>query len=589
MNFLFSSIFKHILIVVCLLLSSLTITTNKIFAEQITTKTKSNTKQQIVKNQSTKNKNSIKKNINQKQKQNGSNIKNNQQNVKQSVNNVKKQNVKKTNSSGGKNIINKASVKVEKNNSNKNNYQTLQSKPVSKFSQTKQLQNITVSSHNQKDKISELIDGIESGKINVVYKQNIPYDTINENEKHCIEEHYAGMVGDKSKSEGMNLDLFLEAKNKNDFMLVISGKNVDDEKQVKTMLSGDNKRFAIDILFDRNINDKSKVDDVFSLKENMVNFTYQMPKNVRLKYGHQNYGYTIALYFESDIKIVYQRRSKDEIAIKFSLINKQGDKNNGNIAISGNNYTGNKDKTSVIKDYTINSSANDKIFINHKKPIIVAIDAGHGGIDSGAIGVNNVFEKNMTLKYAKKLKDALNKYGFKVVMIRDADKTIPLGKRVKIAKDANADVYISLHTDAHENKKTHGTTIYSLSKLDTGHPDWKKFHNKTYLPSNYLKCMDNFNVLDILIDMTHKTLLEKSQVLTDNILARFKAQKICERCRHGQRSFAVLRGLDMVSILVEIGYITNDEELKKMQTEDYMNKFIDNLAFVIKNTFVNKL
>ena len=55
-----------------------------------------------------------------------------------------------------------------------------------------------------------------------------------------------------------------------------------------------------------------------------------MPKNVRLKYGHQNYGYTIALYFENDIKIVYQRRSKDEIAIKFSLINKQGDKNNGN-------------------------------------------------------------------------------------------------------------------------------------------------------------------------------------------------------------------------------------------------------------------
>ena len=88
--------------------------------------------------------------------------------------------------------------------------------------------------------------------------------------------------------------------------------------------------------------------------------------------------------------------------------------------------------------------------------------------------------------------------------------------------------------------------------------------------------------------MSHKYLLEKSQVLTDNILARFKAQNVCKRCRHGQRSFAVLRGLDMVSILVEIGYITNDDELKKMQTEDYMNKFIDNLGFVIKNTFINK-
>ena len=587
MNFLFSSIFKHILIVAFLLLSSLTITTNKIFAEQITTKTKSNTKQQIVKNQSTKNKNSTKQTIGKQQ--NGSNIKTNKQNTKKNVSNIKTQIVKQTGNGGNKNNTNKNSVKNEKNNSHKNNNKPLQSKSATKSSQINQPQNINMQSSTKKDKISELIDDIESGKIKIAYKQKIQDNIADDYENNCIEEHYAGMVGDKSKSKGMNLDLFLEAKNKNDFMLVISGKNVNDEKQVKTMLSGDNRRFAIDILFDKNINDKSKVDDVFSLKENMVNFTYQMPKNVRLKYGHQNYGYTIALYFENDIKIVYQKRSKDEIAIKFSLINKQGDKNNGNVDVSVNNDADNKDKTSVIKDYAIHSSANDKIFINHEKPIIVAIDAGHGGIDSGAIGTSKVFEKNITLQYAKKLKEVLSKYGFKVVMIRDNDKTIPLGKRVKIAKDAKADVYISLHTDANENKKAYGTTIYSLSKLDTGHPDWKRFHNKTYLPSNYVNYIGNFNVLDILIDMTHKSLLEKSQVLTDNILTRLKAQNICKRCRHGQRSFAVLRGLNMVSILVEIGYITNDEELKKMQTEDYMNKFIDNLAFVIKNTFVNKL
>lgn len=588
MNFLFSSIFKHILFIVCLLLFSLTTTTNKLFAEQITAKTKSDTKQQIVKNQSTKNKNSTKQTIGKQQ--NGSNIKTNKQNAKKNVSNIKTQIVKQTGNDGNKNNTNKNSVKNEKNNSNKNNGKTLQSKSATKSSQINQPQNINMQSSTKKDTISELIDDIESGKIKIPYIQNIQDNTTDDNENNCIEEHYAGMVGDKSKSKGMNLDLFLEAKNKNDFMLVISGKNVNDEKQVKTMLSGDNKRFAIDILFDKNINDKSKVDDVFSLKENMVNFTYQMPKNVRLKYGHQNYGYTIALYFENDIKIVYQQRSKDEIAIKFSLINKRGDKNNGNVAVSGNNdVKANKDKTSIIKDYTINSSANDKIFINHEKPIIVAIDAGHGGIDSGAIGANKVFEKNITLKYAKKLKDVLNKHGFKVVMIREEDKTIPLAKRVKIAKDAKADVYISLHTDANENKKAYGTTIYSLSKLDTGHPDWKKFHNKTYLPSNYVNYISNFNVLDILIDMSHKYLLEKSQVLTDNILARFKAQNVCKRCRHGQRSFAVLRGLDMVSILVEIGYITNDDELKKMQTEEYMNKFIDNLGFVIKNTFINKL
>ena len=585
MIFLFSSIFRHTLFVALLSLSLLAVNTNKLFAEQHTTKSKSVLQRTLNDKRSNNQNNKEMKNTNTKKT---ANVKSSKSISKNVVKSSQKQAVKKHNNNNGNN---KKNIKVNKNNNQKNkNNSSLKTSAIAKTNPVKQKQQNGQNISKQKDKISELIDGIESGKIHISYQHDIlQNNSNNDTDNSCIEEHYAGMVGDKSKSKGMNLDLFLEAKNKSDFILVISGKNVNDERQVKTMLSGDAKRFAIDILFDKNINDKGKFDDVFSLKENMVNFTYQMPKNIRLKYGHQNYGYTIALYFENDVRVVYQKRSKDEIAIKFSIIKQEDDKNRHNYKSSTNKDSAAKKQTFVIQDYTANSSASDKIFINHEKPIIIAIDAGHGGIDSGAVGANNVLEKNITLKYAQKLKDVLNKNGFKVVMIRDGDKTIPLGRRVKIAKDANADVYISLHTDAHENKKTHGTTIYSLSKLDTGHPDWKKFHSKTYLPSNYLKCMDNFNVLDILIDMTHKKKKKKSQVLTDNILARFKAKNICKRCRHGQRSFAVLRGLDMVSILIEIGYITNDEELKKMQNDEYMNDFINNLGFVIKNTFINKL
>lgn len=421
---------------------------------------------------------------------------------------------------------------------------------------------------HKKDPLIELIDSIESGKIKVSTPlENTRSCTSCCDENSVITEHYAGMVGDKTQSTGMNLDLFLEAKNKNDFILVISGKNVNDGQRVKTALS--NKRFAMDILFDKgNGVGAGKSVDLFTVNDDMVNFTYQIPKNVRLKYGHQTHGYTIALYFENDVTIVDKKNNKDEIVIRFTSV---------------------QDQNPITKNSLYNSYKGDKIFINHEKPIIIAIDAGHGGADSGAIANNNIQEKNITLKYAKRLKDALMKYGFKVIMIRNDDKTIPLFKRVKIAKDANADVYISLHTDAHKNKKISGTTVYSLSKLDMEHPDWRRFHNKTYLPSSYINYINNFNVLDILIDMTHKSLLEKSQVLSDNILSRFKTENICKRCRHGQRSLAVLRGLDMISILIEIGYITNDDELKKIQNNDYIDSFISNLAFVIKNTFTNKL
>ena len=563
MIFLFSSIFKRIFLIAFLSLWLCITNVHNLLAENKNVKAVKIITTPVKKKQSNGNATTIKKKTGRVAdgKMKSKNKQDLKKNKKVSTNNNKNKQVKKT-------------------NNNAKQVSSVQSASVNTIA-IKEQQPVSV----KKDKISELIDDIESGKIKIAYHaENLLSNSNDDGEDKCVIEHYAGMVGDKSKSTGMNLDLFLEAKNKSDFILIISGKNVNDEKQVKTALSIDSRRFAMDILFDKNSN---KTEDIFSLKDNIVNFTYQIPKNVRLKYGHQKYGYTIALYFDKDVKITYQKRSTDEIAIKFSIKNIKENKKDTNI--TSNKNINDDNLKYVINDYALNSSANDKIFINHKKPIIVAIDPGHGGVDSGAIGANNVFEKNIALKYAQKLKDVLKKHGFKVVMIRDADKTIPLGRRVKIAKDANADVYISLHTDANENKKAHGTTIYSLSKLDTGHPHWKKFHSRTYLPRSYVDYMGNFNVLDILIDMSHKYLLEQSRVLTDNILSRFKAKNICKRCRHGQRSFAVLRGLDMVSILVEIGYITNDEELARMQNEEYMNTFIDNLGSVIKDTFVNKM
>ena len=432
------------------------------------------------------------------------------------------------------------------------------------------------------DQISILIDKIEKQQNSRIQTKNNK-DVSVDNKKNSIKEKYAGMVGDKSLGKGLNLELIFEQRDTDEGLLVINGNGVGDDKRVKTFLASipieqqeEFKKSGLPIL-----KNKFYIDVYFNAtneKNNIVNFTYQMPKEVRLKYGQQQFGYRIAIEFFEDVNIVHQYRKNNEIAIKFrkKLINTaQQNKNEKNNIIPNER---------VLKNVSSNATFNT-ITIKHKKPIVVAIDAGHGGIDCGAIGKRKTAEKTLTLMYAKRLKEILTSKGFKVVMIRDTDKTVPLIKRVQIAKNANADIFLSLHMDAHTNKQISGTTVYRLSNLDQNHPDWDRFHNKSYLPDVYAD-ISNSNVLDILIGLTHQTIAEKSSILVDNILLNMKNNGFCKICRHGQRSLAVLRGLDMVSVLIEIGYITNPEEEKKLLSASHIEQFAKNISDTIERTFL---
>ena len=226
-----------------------------------------------------------------------------------------------------------------------------------------------------------------------------------------------------------------------------------------------------------------------------------------------------------------------------------------------------------------------KIRLSHAKPLIIAVDAGHGGIDPGAKSVSGKLEKNITLMYAKSLAKELKKRNVKVIMTREIDKTINLTDRVKKAQLAQADLFISLHTDAHNDSNISGTTVYRLSHLDENHPDWQKFYNTTFLPKQYENYTNNRNILDILVGMTHQSLLEQSSIFVDNILLYLQKEGLCKKCRHGQRSLAVLRGLNMISILVEIGYISNATEEKKLLLASNIDRFTKTLADALVNSF----
>ncbi len=440
--------------------------------------------------------------------------------------------------------------------------------------------------------IKEIIDNLEKTLPKFEKDDDSEEEMIIKNKEDEILETYAGMVGDKRASNGIMLDLTMETRGVGRWLLCVNGKNIENEKLVTSDLQQSTSRFLIDVNTDL-LNDK------------VVNFTYQMPRDIRLRYGKQKKGYRIIIDMPNNTKIVTKKVSKGEISVKFvnyDIITlneelKKKKKKQDLSSIKDEKKTiatddSNKSSSDVIFDSKRNGLREiegdtifEKIKIKHKKPLVVAIDAGHGGIDPGAKSTKGFYEKDITLKYAKSLQAELKKRNIRVVMIRTNDKTVPLTNRVKIAKQSNADLFISLHTDAHVNPKISGTTVYRLSDLNDSHPDWKRFYNKHYLPKKYENYVNNYNILDMLLSMTHQTLSRKSSIIMDNVLLSFKKNGICKICRKGQRSFAVLRGLNMISILIEIGYISNPKEEKKLLLASNIKKFSVELANVIAKTF----
>ena len=486
--------------------------------------------------------------------------------------NIKQKNIQKTNSNKTNNIINnqkQQSVKFNDNNSKnikKSNVNTINTKI-----------NNEVKQKPKKDKISILIDKVDDNFIKrsnqIKIKDNLNSKTKdsqdNNNNETDIIQSYAGMVGDKKYGNGLNLDFIMERIGENEYILVLSGRKIGKDNIVNFYLENKTGRFVIDV-------------NTTKLMDKVVNFTYQLPKNIRLKYGSLQNGYRIVAEMPNDVKITNKRVVDNEISVKFMdfsyFINeKQNIKNNKNEGLVVENFDG-LQKISNGKTFK-------RIRISHNKPYIVAIDAGHGGIDPGAISINGKYEKDITLKYAKRFANILRKKGFKVIMTRENDITIPLLKRVQKSQENKADLFISFHTDSHMDKNVSGTTIYRLSNLDNNHPDWKRFYNRQYIPNKYENYLTNKSLFDILLSMTHKSLNEKSSVLADNVLLSFKKTGICVNCRQGQRSLAVLRGLNMISILIEIGYITNKNEEKKILSDSYIEKFSQQLADVVFRTF----
>jgi N-acetylmuramoyl-L-alanine amidase len=207
--------------------------------------------------------------------------------------------------------------------------------------------------------------------------------------------------------------------------------------------------------------------------------------------------------------------------------------------------------------------------------IVVAVDAGHGGVDPGALGISGVHEKTVTLAYAREIKTQLERSGrFKVVLTRDRDQFLRLRDRIAIARRAGAQLFISLHADSHPDSSFRGASVYTLSEeaSDSEAAALAAKENKADLIAGIDLSHENEVVTSILIDLAQRE--------TKNLSAQFAAMLVKElgrqtrliRNTHRFAGFAVLKSPDVASVLIELGYLSNRGDEKQLLSTAYRNK-----------------
>ena len=199
----------------------------------------------------------------------------------------------------------------------------------------------------------------------------------------------------------------------------------------------------------------------------------------------------------------------------------------------------------------------------------VVLDAGHGGVDPGAIGTTGTHEKDITLAMAREVRRQLEQGGrFRVQMTRDDDVFIRLRDRIAIARQHSADLFISIHADSmgSGNSATRGASIYTLSEnaSDAEAAGLAARENRADIIAGVDLTRENRDVTSILIDLAQRETMNHSIVFARKLVSEMGREvQLLPQNPHRFAGFAVLRAPDVPSVLIELGYLSNrdDEQL----------------------------
>ena len=240
---------------------------------------------------------------------------------------------------------------------------------------------------------------------------------------------------------------------------------------------------------------------------------------------------------------------------------------------------------SSSKSSNVNRNNNASV-VKRKK--IVVLDAGHGGKDPGAIGRSfKTYEKNITLQMVKELKGMLEKKGYKVYLTRSTDIFIPLRKRVAIARSYHADLFVSVHADSTVNRKAQGFSIYTLSETasDKEAEALAERENKADMIDGMDFSDNSPEINDVLISLSQNDSRNKSSKFASYVVNEVRRNVKMVSNAHKFAGFAVLKAPDVPSVLLELGYLSNYSEEKKLRQPAYRRKLANYITNAIDRYF----
>lgn len=224
---------------------------------------------------------------------------------------------------------------------------------------------------------------------------------------------------------------------------------------------------------------------------------------------------------------------------------------------------------------------------------MVAIDAGHGGKDPGAIGVRGTHEKDVTFQVALDLAKKLESTGrYDVILTRKSDVLIPLADRVKLARARSSALFMSLHADSVPHKPdARGFSVYTLS--DKASDDMAGALASRENAVDRLAGIDlrkhGAQVRSILLDLMHRETANNSQAMAHTLVGTLNPPFTPLQNPHRHADFAVLRAPDVPSILVEMGFLSNKEDEKLLNQRSYQVKMAERLVTAVDGFFASRI
>ncbi len=223
----------------------------------------------------------------------------------------------------------------------------------------------------------------------------------------------------------------------------------------------------------------------------------------------------------------------------------------------------------VVRETTPSTASRIESRANSSQPFVVAIDAGHGGHDTGTVGRYGLVEKKLALDIARRVAEDLNRReGIRAVLTRETDVFLTLPERNDVAEKRGADVFVSIHLNSAPSSSARGAEIFFVAPAGAEHAASKEMSSGEAAHEFGLDKRDDADIVHMLLDVNQQSVLARSEALAASILEQVRGRDLMPTRNVKQKSFSVLRTISMPSVLVEGGFISNSADAKLLRTED---------------------